>query len=93
MVGSVEPRPMVWEKIKPPSGIAEPQAPLVLPEPPPPIAAEPRLSLEATARRACRWPQSETVQRHPLVAVAGAALAQLIASVARRAIAAARWSR
>jgi anti-sigma-K factor RskA len=37
MVGSVEPRPVVWENIKAAVGHStEPQAPLVLPEPPPP---------------------------------------------------------
>jgi anti-sigma-K factor RskA len=40
MVGSVEPRPEVWEKIRAAIGHAEPQAPLVLPEAAPPIAAE-----------------------------------------------------
>jgi anti-sigma-K factor RskA len=41
MVGSVEPRPIVWENIRNAIGQAEPQAPLVLPEapPPPPVAA------------------------------------------------------
>src|ERR1700722_19872587 len=32
MVGSVEPRPEVWEKIRAAIGHAEPQAPLVLPQ-------------------------------------------------------------
>ena len=42
MVGSVEPRPIVWENIKAAIGHStEQQAPLVLPEAPPP----PRLSL------------------------------------------------
>ncbi|MFB9268467.1 anti-sigma factor domain-containing protein [Bradyrhizobium erythrophlei] len=37
MVGSVEPRPIVWENIKAAIGHStEPQQPLVLPEPPPP---------------------------------------------------------
>jgi anti-sigma-K factor RskA len=40
MVGSVEPRPEVWEKIRAAIGHAEPQAPLVLPQQAPPIAAE-----------------------------------------------------
>jgi anti-sigma-K factor RskA len=40
MVGSVEPRPEVWEKIKAALGHAEPQAPLVLPQAAPPVAAE-----------------------------------------------------
>ena len=42
MVGSIEPRPIVWENIKAAIGHStEPQAPLVLPEAPPPDAAEP----------------------------------------------------
>jgi anti-sigma-K factor RskA len=41
MVGSVEPRPVVWETIKSEILKSAPQAPLVLPEaPPPPVAAE-----------------------------------------------------
>jgi anti-sigma-K factor RskA len=39
MVGSVEPRPIVWENIRSAIGHAEPQAPLLLPEAPPPVAA------------------------------------------------------
>ncbi|WP_079572875.1 anti-sigma factor [Bradyrhizobium erythrophlei] len=38
MVGSVEPRPEVWDRIKVAIGVSEPQAPLVLPEAPPPPA-------------------------------------------------------
>jgi len=39
MVGSVEPRPIVWENIKTAIGHStEPQAPLLLPEAPPPVA-------------------------------------------------------
>jgi anti-sigma-K factor RskA len=37
MVGSVEPRPAVWENIKTAIGESEQQAPLVLPEAPPPV--------------------------------------------------------
>src|ERR1700730_10348337 len=40
MVGSVEPRPEVWDKIRTAVGLAEPQAALVLPEAPPPVATE-----------------------------------------------------
>jgi anti-sigma-K factor RskA len=41
MVGSVEPRPAVWENVKAAIGnSAEPRAPLMLPEAPPPPAAE-----------------------------------------------------
>src|SRR5215470_506468 len=36
MVGSVEPRPLVWDSIKAAIGHATPQAPLMLPEAPPP---------------------------------------------------------
>jgi len=36
MVGSVEPRPEVWDRIRTAIGHSEPQAPLVLPEAPPP---------------------------------------------------------
>src|ERR1700716_2216883 len=51
MVGSVEPRPIVWENIRAAVGHAEPQAAMVLPEtsPPPPLAtdvAEPAPALE-----------------------------------------------
>src|SRR5260370_26506405 len=37
MVGSVEPRPAVWERIRTAAGLSEPQAPLVLPDTPPPV--------------------------------------------------------
>src|ERR1700710_1522485 len=40
MVGSVEPRAEVWEKIKSAVGLSEAQAPLVLPVPPPPFSAQ-----------------------------------------------------
>jgi anti-sigma-K factor RskA len=40
MVGSVEPRPEVWEKIRAAVGHAQPQAPLVLPQEAPPVVAE-----------------------------------------------------
>jgi anti-sigma-K factor RskA len=39
MVGSVEPRPYVWDNIRIAVGHAGPQAPLVLPPPEPPVAA------------------------------------------------------
>jgi anti-sigma-K factor RskA len=40
MVGSVEPRAEVWYKIKEAVGHSEPQAPLLLPQAPPPVAPE-----------------------------------------------------
>jgi anti-sigma-K factor RskA len=44
MVGSVEPRSIVWENIRSAIGHAEPQAPLLLPEAPPTVAAAPEVS-------------------------------------------------
>jgi anti-sigma-K factor RskA len=56
MVGSVEPRPELWERIKTATGMADQQAPLVLPEaltamPPdvPPPELPPRLGEQAAA--------------------------------------------
>ena len=48
MVGSVEPRPIVWENIRSAIGHAAPQAPLVLPEapPPPPRRSPPTMTAE-----------------------------------------------
>jgi len=42
MVGSVEPRPEVWDRIRTAVGLSEPQEPLLLPEAPlpPPVASE-----------------------------------------------------
>ncbi len=50
MVGSIEPRPEVWDNIKAAAGLSEPQASLVLPEasPPPPPPAAPEI-IEAPA--------------------------------------------
>jgi anti-sigma-K factor RskA len=49
MVGSVEPRPEVWDKIRIAAGLSEPQAPLVLPKvpPPPPPPVVPEISQPA----------------------------------------------
>jgi anti-sigma-K factor RskA len=49
MVGAIEPRPEVWEKIRTAAGLSAPQEPLVLPEappppPPPPPPAAPEIS-------------------------------------------------
>src|SRR5689334_20528377 len=51
MVGSVEPRPIVWENIKAAVGHSGAQAPMALPEPPPPVAAvvEPAPAVEQAA--------------------------------------------
>jgi anti-sigma-K factor RskA len=63
MVGAVEPRAEVWDNIRTAIGLAEPQAPLVLPQAPPPAAAEivePVASVDNSnvirlAARARRW--------------------------------------
>src|SRR4030081_1283411 len=65
MVGSVEPRPEVWDRIRTAAGLSEPQAPLVLPEAPrpPPVAPEavgPAVAADSSdvirlAARARRW--------------------------------------
>jgi anti-sigma-K factor RskA len=47
MVGSVEPRPEVWDRIKSAAGLSEPQAPLLLPDAPPPVV--PHLAESAAA--------------------------------------------
>src|ERR1700722_9208245 len=86
MVGSVEPRPIVWENIRTAIGHAEPQAPIVLPEPPPPTPAPPVEASEPVApaapvvdnfnvirlsRRARRWRSLAT----SMTALAGALVA------------------
>jgi anti-sigma-K factor RskA len=63
MVGSVEPRAEVWDKIKEAVGHSEPQAPLVLPQAAPPVAPEVREPTEVAdttnvvrlAAQARRW--------------------------------------
>jgi anti-sigma-K factor RskA len=63
MVGSVEPRPEVWDKIKTAAGLAEPQAPLLLPDAPPPVVpqiVEPAAVVDTSnvirlSARARRW--------------------------------------
>jgi anti-sigma-K factor RskA len=63
MVGSVEPRPFVWDSIRAAIGLAAPQAPLVLPEAPQPFApvAEPpapvvdNSNVVVFSSRARRW--------------------------------------
>jgi len=62
MVGSVEPRPEVWEKIKAAIGHSEPQAEIVLPQaapPPAPQVTEPAIVAESNvipfSGSAARW--------------------------------------
>src|SRR6185295_12353814 len=50
MVGSVEPRPMVWDNIRAAIGHGAPQAPLLLPDaPPPPVPANDVSDVATTA--------------------------------------------
>ena len=52
MVGSVEPRPLVWDNIRIAIGHSEPQAPLLLPQAPSsavaPVAAEPAAAVDTS---------------------------------------------
>jgi anti-sigma-K factor RskA len=70
MVGSVEPRPELWDKIKLAIGRAEPQAPLVLPEAQPALVAPPIVepptvadnsNVVRFAKQARRWRNVATV--------------------------------
>jgi anti-sigma-K factor RskA len=49
MVGSIEPRPEVWDKIRTAAGLSAPQEPLVLPQAPPPPPVAPEISQPAVA--------------------------------------------
>jgi anti-sigma-K factor RskA len=49
MVGSIEPRPEVWDKIRTAVGHSTPQEPLVLPQAPPPPPVAPEISQPAVA--------------------------------------------
>ena len=73
MVGSVEPRPEVWQKIRVAAGLSETQAPMVLPEAAPPVVPRPVVAPPAPAaavadnsnvirlaNRARRWRQVAT---------------------------------
>jgi anti-sigma-K factor RskA len=89
MVGSVEPRPEVWDKIKTAVGLSAPQAPLVLPEATPPpfepdFVVEPTPVVDASnvvllSARARRWRNIAT-----LTTAIAAALVAMIAVGAYR---------
>jgi anti-sigma-K factor RskA len=82
MVGSVEPRPIVWENIKAAIGNSEPQAPLVLPEarPPPAAAAvmvdQPRMADSASVIRL-----SSRIRRWRGIATAATAIAAALVAM------------
>jgi anti-sigma-K factor RskA len=85
MVGSVEPRPEVWDKIKTAAGLSEPQAPLLLPDAPPPVVphlAEPAAVVDTSnvvrlSARARRWRNVATFT----MAIAAALVAMIAVGV------------
>jgi len=62
MVGSVEPRPLVWDNIRHAIGHGGEQAPLVLPEAPPPIGAAPEANDNVVAAPATAAAGSNVIQ-------------------------------
>ena len=87
MVGSVEPRPEVWQKIRAAAGLSETQAPMLLPEAPPSMVASPTPAVAATdsanvirlSNRARRWRQVATLT----TAIAAALVAMIAVGVYR----------
>jgi anti-sigma-K factor RskA len=89
MVGSVEPSPEVWDKIKLAAGLSGAQMPLVLPDAPPPPPAEPMIAETAAAPEAGnvvafpapvrRWRNIATA----MTAVAAALIAIVVTQVVR----------
>jgi anti-sigma-K factor RskA len=74
MVGSVEPRPIVWENIKAAIGHStEQQAPLVLPEAPPEPPAEPVVVAEPAAAPVVAEAPSAAVDNSNVIQLAGRA--------------------
>src|SRR5437899_2223587 len=63
MVGSVEPRPLVWDNIRRAIGHGGEQAPLVLPEAPPPIAPAPEANDNMVAAPPTRFDRRDRPQR------------------------------
>jgi anti-sigma-K factor RskA len=83
MVGSVEPRAEVWDRIRTATSLSEPQAPLVLPEAPPPPAASEPVAPAAVADNANVIRLSAQARRWRGVATATTALAAaLVAMIA-----------
>jgi len=87
MVGSVEPRPEVWQKIRAAAGLSETQAPMLLPRAPPPMVASPTPAVAATdssnvillSNRARRWRQVATLT----TAIAAALVAMIAVGIYR----------
>jgi anti-sigma-K factor RskA len=82
MVGSVEPRPYVWDNIRIAVGHAEPQAPLVLPQAPAPVApvvAEPVAAAAADTSNVIQM--SSRIRRWRSVATFATALAAALVAM------------
>jgi anti-sigma-K factor RskA len=87
MVGSVEPRPEVWQKIRAAAGLSEKQAPMVLPEATSPTVAPPTSAVAAIdgpnvirlSSRARLWRQVATLT----TAIAAALVAMISVGIYR----------
>src|SRR6202165_2866021 len=83
MVGSVEPRPEVWDRIRSAAGLSGPQAPLVLPDAPPPPARPGTVAPAAAADNSNVIRLSTQVRRWRNVATLTTAIAAaLVAMIA-----------
>src|ERR1700737_4675479 len=86
MVGSVEPRPEVWDRIKSAAGLSEPQAPLLLPEAPPPPAPPTPDAVEPAAAEPDAWNvvrlSSQTRRWRTVASFTTAIAAALVAMIA-----------
>ena len=83
MVGLVEPRPEVWDRIRTAAGLAGPQAPLVLPEAAPPPVSPETVALAATVDNSHVIRLSIQARRwRNVAAIATAMAAALVAMIA-----------
>ena len=81
MVGSVEPRPEVWDKIRAAVGQSEPQAPLVFPEPPAPTAVVPVEEPPAVADNSNVIRLTEKIKRWRSIATVTSAIAAVLVAM------------
>jgi anti-sigma-K factor RskA len=81
MVGSVEPRPELWEKIKSAVGHSEPQAPMALPQPDPSIADAPVEQAIASADNSNVIQLTANARRWRMVATLTSAIAAALVAM------------
>jgi anti-sigma-K factor RskA len=81
MVGSVEPRPELWEKIKSAVGHSEPQAPMALPQPDPLIADAPVEQAIASADNSNVIQLTANTRRWRMVATLTSAIAAALVAM------------